>query len=333
MDDNLKKLLGLPNVEVVESIDQIETEPGDIILVDFPREAMEKGRLEPVLREFERYSKKKSRSSILINYSGYDSDPREVYQIPEIRKFMDRLFKNVPHLFYLLAQENHAMLMVFLCLAPAVRQPGGQVNIEIAGGKRLIEKAVKSAVSFAKKAGDSPNLQHKLAETILAELGYDAAGEGNKKAVDGIEHVTLNSGHSRITTSADVDKELYFILQRLYRDSQKPDGVMMPDGYRVKTTVFPEGAVSTVYGPSDAPVLTTLCVREETDGTFWRWLHKDYDGEIIGALKTDPNKPPKAPYIADRLEIGSTIHFDAMAWTGSFARCFGWIVLSPESVR
>ncbi|MFB5269627.1 hypothetical protein ACE41H_22970 [Paenibacillus enshidis] len=103
----------------------------------------------------------------------------------------------------------------------------------------------------------------------------------------------------------------------------------MPDGYHFKTTVFSEGAVSTVSGPSHAPVLTTLCVREDTNGTLWRSLHNNYDG----SLKTDPSNPPKAPYIADRLEIGSMMHLDAMEWTGGFARCLGWIVLSPGSVR
>ncbi|MFB5269317.1 hypothetical protein ACE41H_21380 [Paenibacillus enshidis] len=151
----------------------------------------------------------------------------------------------------------------------------------------------------------------------------------DNKLSGGFEHITLNSGHSVITTPDEVDKELYFFLQRIYRDSQRPEGVMMPDGYHFKTTVFSEGAVATVSGPSGVPILTTCGLRQDPDGALWRMLHNHYDGPLM----TDPNNPPKAPYIADRLEIGSSMHMDAMEWTGGFARCFGWIVISPESVR
>lgn len=173
MDENLKKLLGLPNVEPVISIDDTEIKPEDIYLMDIPREAVEGGRLEPAIREFEKLSKRNFRSRVMLNFSGYDFDPREVYQIPEVRKWVNRLITNVPHLFYLISRENYAMRIVFLCIAPVAGRRGDQVDIDVSGAKRIIEKVTKSAVTFAKKAKEPEGVQFALANDIMDELGYD----------------------------------------------------------------------------------------------------------------------------------------------------------------
>lgn len=173
MDENLKRILGLPNVEPVVSIDHAVYDPEAIHFIDIPREAIEGGRLEQAIRQFEKMSKRQLRGRVMINFSGYDSDPREVYQIPEIRKWVDRLITNVPHLFYLLSPDNFVMRIIFLCLAPVVARRGEQVDIDKAGAKRLIEKLSKDAVSFSRKSKEPVEVQFSLADTILAELGYD----------------------------------------------------------------------------------------------------------------------------------------------------------------
>lgn len=143
-----------------------------------------------------------------------------------------------------------------------------------------------------------------------------------------INHVTLTTGHVRKTYPREINKEIYFKLNRILQESISPNGAELFAGYRVKITRIEGGAISTVLGPGGAPVLTTLCTRDD-DGTLWQMIHEHASLPIV----TDPKKRPQLPYIADKLEIGATMHMDAMSWTGDFARSIGWAILDPSSIR
>lgn len=174
MDDALKKLLGLPNVESVETLDDtVPIDPLTIVMLGVPREAVERGHIETYLREFDKYGKRKMRSQVMLVFDGYDLDSRELYQIPEVRKWVNRLYVNVPHLFYFLTAENYNIRIVYLCLVELGGRQGEQVSIEPAGAKRLVEKISRNAVSFAKTSKESEAVQFVVANTILAETGYD----------------------------------------------------------------------------------------------------------------------------------------------------------------
>lgn len=174
MDDALKKLLGLPNVESVETLDDtVPIDPDNIVMLGVPREAVERGHVETYLREFEKYGKRKMRSQVMLVFDGYDFDPRELYQIPEVRKWVNRLLTNVPHLFYFLTPENYNIRIVYLCLVELAGKQGVQVSIHTAGAKALIKKISRNAVSFAGKINEPDAVQFAVANTIMAETGYD----------------------------------------------------------------------------------------------------------------------------------------------------------------
>lgn len=174
MNDNLKRLLGLENVEAVNTIENAtRMTPDSIIMIGVPREAVERGHVESYLREFERLGKRNALGRVMFSFDGYDYDPREVFQIPEIRKWLNRITTNIPHLFYFLTKENAAIRIAFLCIAPVVNSVGGSADIDTARAKNLIEKLTKSAVAFAKKKKHSGAEQYTLANTIMQELGYD----------------------------------------------------------------------------------------------------------------------------------------------------------------
>lgn len=173
MNDNLRKLLGLENVVAAGGVENTEIGAEDVIVLGIPREAVERGHIERYLREFERVGKRKFMRRILVSFDGYDYDPREVYEVPEIRKWMARLLTNVPHLFYFMSAENGNLRTVYSCVAPIVSSAAGSVDIDVARAKVQIEKLLRSAVSFARKNGASAAEQFSLAETIVGELGYD----------------------------------------------------------------------------------------------------------------------------------------------------------------
>ena len=62
-----------------------------------------------------------------ICVGGYDDDPRELYEIPEVRDFMHKLDAEFPYWLYFLSKGGSGLLVVLLCfcsphLAEDVRQ-------------------------------------------------------------------------------------------------------------------------------------------------------------------------------------------------------------------
>lgn len=173
MNENLRKLLGLDIVEAVDTIDNATSTSDRIIMIGVPREAVERGHIESYLKEFEKLGKRNMMGRVMLSFDGYDHDYREVFQIPEIRKWLNRIVINVPHLFYFLTKENAAIRIAFLCIAPVVSSVGSSADIDKQKARIKIEKLTKSAVSFAKKKKHGEAEQYALANTIMQELGYD----------------------------------------------------------------------------------------------------------------------------------------------------------------
>lgn len=145
-----------------------------------------------------------------------------------------------------------------------------------------------------------------------------------------INHVTLTTGHIRKSYPDEIDKALYFRINRIIRESEQPAGAPLEQfpGYRVKTIRVPGGAVATLYGSSGLPVLTTGCRLDDSDGNLWTMLHK-----TSASIVTRADEFPPSPYVADRIEPGARMHPDALLWTADFARCFAWAILAPDQIR
>lgn len=177
MDNNLRQLLGLPNVDSLPTIEDTDVRSGDIIMLGVPREAVERGHVESYLREFRALERKKVRGQVSLSFAGYDYDPREIYQIREVRAWVGRLHKNVPHLFYFLSPDNLGIMIPFLCLADIQGGQGGQVGLDPKAAMRLIERISKAAVAHSKRVGDPPAVQFAVAERILGALDYDGMSQ------------------------------------------------------------------------------------------------------------------------------------------------------------
>lgn len=143
-----------------------------------------------------------------------------------------------------------------------------------------------------------------------------------------LNHITLNTGHMRKTYASEVDKQMYFTMRRLFKEATRPEGAVLFENYRAKTTHIGPTAITTVYGPDGIPILTSACSKND-DGSLWRMMHETF----IGPLATKAEKSISLPYVADRIEVGASIHLDALKWTGDFSRCFAWAALFPEKIR
>lgn len=141
-----------------------------------------------------------------------------------------------------------------------------------------------------------------------------------------IYHITLNSGHVRHQTRADIGEQAIDAL------SETLDGILqgarLPvpgfDNYLINGSHHGYDLIATIWrGPweSRAPILTTAtALKSRSAPALWRLMHD----QATTPLVTTRDNPPRAPWLADRLEIGALVNRDAMSWTGDFSRCIAW---------
>lgn len=87
-----------------------------------------------------RLAGKKAKNCLMLIFTGYDSDEREIHQIPETREYLRKLLQEFPELFYFLHIESYTFAIVT-----------NSVFIKQAE----VTKAEQAMTEFAKKVGDT----------------------------------------------------------------------------------------------------------------------------------------------------------------------------------
>ena len=92
-----------------------------MIFYQFSRELVERGDFTPFLKRFGREKlpegKRLARMQGAISFlvEGYDNDPRELYEIPEVRTFYSRFFDQWPYWLFFCALHNEGLAMMVAC--------------------------------------------------------------------------------------------------------------------------------------------------------------------------------------------------------------------------
>lgn len=68
---------------------------------------------------------KKAKNCLALHFMGYDNDDREVYDIPEIKQYLRKLFTEVPEIFYFINIKS----FTFAILCNAIFTDQSQVKI------------------------------------------------------------------------------------------------------------------------------------------------------------------------------------------------------------
>lgn len=139
-------------------------------------------------------------------------------------------------------------------------------------------------------------------------------------------HITLQTGHIMKQRRSMVAHDVVAFSGDLLRRALSGGHPALPfdNGKWLLTAASSEGTlVSTLWaGPwkSRVALLTSGVALNPLSGLhLWQALH-----ETAGHLATDPKRPPKVPWIADRIEPGIVNHVEAVAWTADFARSLAW---------
>lgn len=120
--------------------------------------------------------------SVYIAFDGYDDKPEEIFEIPEIRKFVRKAFKEYPDLFFFLTNldELNNTILSCLCTISIYRREGEKVRatedygygddwknrpkipVQIAMPSDLMRSIVAGAVAYGASIGmpESTVIQH-----------------------------------------------------------------------------------------------------------------------------------------------------------------------------
>jgi len=69
----------------------------------------------------------KGREKIAISFGGYDNDPRELYEITEVRKYVSTLDGAFPYLFYFCSLSYPTIRVFAMCTCKVTKVAGGVV--------------------------------------------------------------------------------------------------------------------------------------------------------------------------------------------------------------
>jgi hypothetical protein len=108
----------------------------------------------------------KGRKKLIITFSGYETIPDEIFEIIEIREYVEELFNKHPYFFYYITKESGLAKLLFFCLCDietyyegdrkplAFIEARGEIqmmvrhNIDTEKVQMLVDETVKYALSI-----------------------------------------------------------------------------------------------------------------------------------------------------------------------------------------
>jgi hypothetical protein len=109
--------------------------------------------------------------SLVFGFSGYEHDSKEIYHIPEIRTWLQKLMVSVPHLFYFLCAFQGNMQFIYFCLIPVLTEIRDMRTntrwCQTTDPTVHIENIIKAATEFSLRTGETIESQLQLKKYIL----------------------------------------------------------------------------------------------------------------------------------------------------------------------
>lgn len=111
-------------VVLAEDLDPFDGDEAALVVVEIARSEIERHHFAPTLDKLRGLTDtpervKKYRDSVAFMVAGYDDDPRELFEIPEVRTFFQSVTIEWPHWLWFLTREENAnqlgMLFSLLC--------------------------------------------------------------------------------------------------------------------------------------------------------------------------------------------------------------------------
>lgn len=131
----------------------------DPLIIVVGRNDVEAGDLQPTLQVLmgllsDATTMRQYREGVDIAFHGYDADPRELFEIPEVRGFVAALDGAFPYWLYFLSREYTGLQAIAFCFLPPYLKEEARQRIWPQRLTELVERRwAPAAVDLATKAG------------------------------------------------------------------------------------------------------------------------------------------------------------------------------------
>jgi hypothetical protein len=145
----------------------------------------------------------------------------------------------------------------------------------------------------------------------------EVAGVGTARGAPrtGMQHLTLDTGHTRVSFADEVDPRVLDQLRPLTVTGTHP--MPRPPGCTVSVAVDGTAALVTVMRAGDPLVTFGVAADERGAAKLWPLIAR------LGVAQ-----PSAVPWLAVGLEVGVAAHPGDLGWLGDFERCWAWCWLN-----
>lgn len=109
----------------------------------------------------------KGRLSLVI--AGYETDPRELFEIPEVCRYLRALDDQWPFWLFFFNQVDDSIKLIALCLASSIEVVPGAAHIDPDGLRRFLERGF-TAVNYLFESYGFPETENEALSTELSRL-------------------------------------------------------------------------------------------------------------------------------------------------------------------
>jgi len=100
---------------------------------------------------------KDAKGKLWLTFDGYENDPREIYEIDEIRDFVRYIYNQYNFIFYFLTHLDNNRAVIFACIndfRSSKKNGEPNVNLEIIFDENIKQKTVNAIVNYGYKVND-----------------------------------------------------------------------------------------------------------------------------------------------------------------------------------
>jgi hypothetical protein len=140
------------------------------MFVGISRQEVESGDtsvLSVLLRLLDKESATLYREMVDIAVFGYDDDPRELYEVPEVRDFVRKLDAEFPYWFYFLSKRGNGLLFILYCLCSPDTPPEARDQVWRHEIMMYLKRGIPAMNHICKIAGCSEAEVMRLTNGVL----------------------------------------------------------------------------------------------------------------------------------------------------------------------
>lgn len=176
--EKLSRLAGpvkdyIPELRHFWSVNNLLEKYANTLCIVVAREDVESGDIDMALGTLKRISLNKRlarnhKDKVDISIFGYRDDPRELYEIPEVRRWVNKLDRQFPYWFFFLSKKMPGLGFITLALCDYSRRPDGKPELEKSSWARFMDAHFTAMNQICESLEFSVEEIKELSEDVIA---------------------------------------------------------------------------------------------------------------------------------------------------------------------